>query len=117
MATRNTRLLTTDGRRWTRMGRKRNVWGRGDDGGWFGVFFSLWAWFAESGGQITFMSWNSKEPRWHGGKEPKGKPLFFVIHSQECARVPYGEHPDDLHFPKCDDCGVPRGQLHQLGCD
>lgn len=63
------------------------------------------------------MSWNSKEPRWHGDKKSNAKPLFFIINSQEFARLPYGEHEDDLKFPTCDDCGVRRGDLHQLGCD
>ena len=63
------------------------------------------------------MSWNSKEPRWHGQNKPKGNPHQFVINGQEFDRVAYGAGADDLSFPKCDDCGVPRGSLHQLGCD
>jgi hypothetical protein len=63
------------------------------------------------------MSWNSKEPRWHGGNIPKVPPKSFVINGTEFDRVPYGEGEDDLDFPACDDCGVRRGKLHLLGCD
>ena len=63
------------------------------------------------------MNWNSKEPRWHGSKRPKVAPVRFIINSREFDRIPYGQHEDDLRLPKCDDCGVPRGKLHQIGCD
>jgi hypothetical protein len=66
---------------------------------------------------VRNMSWNDKEPRWHGANKPEGNPRQFIINGQEFDRVPYGEGSDDLKFPKCDDCGVPRGSLHQLGCD
>ena len=64
------------------------------------------------------MSWKEpKESRWHGSKRLKVAPVQFVINSQEFDRIPYGEHEDDLDRPKCDDCGVPRGKLHEIGCD
>lgn len=63
------------------------------------------------------MPWNSKEPRWHGDKEPKVNPTQFVINSQEFDRVRYGEGADDLDHATCDDCGVRRGELHKIGCD
>ncbi len=63
------------------------------------------------------MSWNAKEPRWHGKQKRSDRPTQFVINSQEYDRIPYGDGPDDLSFPKCDDCGVPRDTLHTLGCD
>jgi hypothetical protein len=63
------------------------------------------------------MSWNSDEPRWRGNNRPKIEPTQFIINSQEFDRCAYGAHADDLDFPTCDDCGVRRGKLHQLGCD
>jgi hypothetical protein len=63
------------------------------------------------------MSWNAKEPRWHGKNRPAVQPTQLVINSQEYDRTAYGEGEDDLSHPKCDDCGVPRGSLHKLGCD
>ena len=63
------------------------------------------------------MSWNSKDPRWHGAKRPRVNPTGFVINSQEFDRVRYGDHEDDLDHAKCGDCGMARGQLHQIGCD
>lgn len=63
------------------------------------------------------MSWNSEEPRWHGGNVPQVPPKLFVINGTEFDRVPYGEGEDDLASPTCDDCGVRRGKLHLLGCD
>ena len=61
------------------------------------------------------MSWNSKEPRWHGENKPKGNPRLSVINGQEFDLISYGEGGDDLPHPKCDDCGVQRGSLHQFG--
>src|SRR5690348_9446001 len=66
---------------------------------------------------VERMSWNSKEPRWHGANKPKRNPRTFVINSQEYDRVSYGQGPDDFDHPKCDDCGVARGAVHKLGCD
>jgi hypothetical protein len=63
------------------------------------------------------MSWNDQKPRWHGRKWPRTAPVQFVINSQEFDRVPYGDGEEDLPQPRCDDCGVARGKLHQLGCD
>ena len=63
------------------------------------------------------MSWNSKEPRWHGEKMPKKNPVQFVINGQEFERVLYGKAADDMETPRCDDCGVARGNLHEIGCD
>ena len=60
------------------------------------------------------MSWNDKEPRWHGDRQPAKNPAHFVINGVEYERVRYGGHADDLQFPKCDDCGVPRGSLHDI---
>jgi hypothetical protein len=63
------------------------------------------------------MSWNSKEPRWHGDQKPRIEPVQFGINSQEFDRITYGEGSDDLDHARCDDCGVARGQLHKIGCD
>lgn len=63
------------------------------------------------------MAWNDKESRWSGDQMPSKIPTQFVINGQAFDRVPYGSGADDLKFPKCDDCGVPRGRLHLLGCD
>ncbi|PYK72252.1 MAG: hypothetical protein DME44_05035 [Verrucomicrobia bacterium] len=63
------------------------------------------------------MCWNSKEPRWHSKNRRGENPTQFVINSQEYDRVRYGDGGDDLHLPSCDDCGVPRGVLHKIGCD
>ena len=63
------------------------------------------------------MSWNEREPRWHGSKRPGENPRCFVIMGVEFDRLPYGSGEEDLDLPKCDDCGVPRGALHELGCD
>ena len=63
------------------------------------------------------MSWNKKESRWQGEKRPAKIPTTFVINGVEYSRVRYGSGSEDLEFPKCDDCGVPRGALHLLGCD
>jgi hypothetical protein len=63
------------------------------------------------------MSWNDKEPRWHGDKRPAKNLTHFVINGVEYERVPYGSGADDLKFPTCDDCGVQRGSLHEIGCD
>jgi len=63
------------------------------------------------------MDWNHKEARWHGNKRPRIEPVKFSIGGQDYDRVRYGEGEDDLAFPKCDDCGVKRGAIHQVGCD
>ena len=63
------------------------------------------------------MDWNHKEARWHGDKRPRIEPVKFSIGGQDYDRVRYGEGEDDLAFPKCDDCGVKRGAIHQIGCD
>jgi len=63
------------------------------------------------------MSWNSKEPRWHGDNKPAQNPTQFIINGQEFERIAYGSGADDLKHPKCGDCGVRRGSLHQIGCD
>ena len=63
------------------------------------------------------MDWNHKEARWHGNKRPRIEPVKFSIGGQDYDRVRYGEGEDDLAFPKCDDCGVKRGAIHQIGCD
>lgn len=63
------------------------------------------------------MSWNPKESRWQGDKRPAKEPRHFVINGVEYDRVAYGDHEDDLEMAKCDDCGVRRGALHELGCD
>jgi len=63
------------------------------------------------------MSWDSKELRWHGDKKPASDPRRFVINGEEYDRVAYGSGSDDLDLPTCDDCGVARGKLHQIGCD
>ncbi|MBS0656792.1 MAG: hypothetical protein JSR82_00935 [Verrucomicrobia bacterium] len=63
------------------------------------------------------MSWNSKEPRWHGENRTNADPASFVINGVEFDRLRYGEGEDDSDLPTCDDCGVPRGRRHVLGCD
>ena len=63
------------------------------------------------------MAWNDKESRWSGDEKPAQNPMQFVINGQEFDRVPYGSGSDDLKHPNCDDCGVRRGALHQIGCD
>jgi hypothetical protein len=63
------------------------------------------------------MAGNTKEPRWHGENKPRTNPSQFVINSQEYDRIANGQSDDDLSHPKCDDCGVARGQLHFIGCD
>ncbi len=37
------------------------------------------------------MSWNAKEPRWHGKQKRSDRPTQFVINSQEYDRIPYGD--------------------------
>lgn len=37
--------------------------------------------------RIFIMSWNSKEPSWHGRKKPRVNPAQFIT---EVRRVPYG---------------------------
>jgi len=63
------------------------------------------------------MFWNKKQPRWHGDKRPTTNPLQFVINGQSYDRLTYGSHPDDIDSPTCDDCGTPRGSIHEIGCD
>lgn len=63
------------------------------------------------------MSWNAKEPRWQGDKRPRVNPAQFVINSREFNRLQYGEGEEDPESPTCDDCGVRRGHLHEIGCD
>jgi hypothetical protein len=41
----------------------------------------------------------------------------FIINSQGYERIRYGNEANPLKQPKCDDCGVPRGSFHLLGCD
>jgi hypothetical protein len=64
------------------------------------------------------MSWHSKKSRWAGDRTPPElSPRQFVINGEVFDRVRYGDGEEDLKFPKCDDCGTPRGALHLLGCD
>ena len=63
------------------------------------------------------MAWNDKKSRWSGDKNPARNLSQFVINGREFDRVPYGSGADDSKHPMCDDCGVRRGALHQIGCD
>lgn len=63
------------------------------------------------------MAWNSKKPRWQGPKPRIALRQFIIINGREFDRIPYGEGDEDLDFAQCDDCGVPRRELHMLGCD
>ena len=63
------------------------------------------------------MSWNEKQPRFQNVPASTPRPKKFIINGEEYRRLPCGHGPDDLDHPTCDDCGVPRGALHKLGCD
>jgi hypothetical protein len=63
------------------------------------------------------MSWNAKQPRWHGDKKPAQEPTQFAVNGQEFARIAYGSGTDDSNQSTCDDCGTRRGSLHLIGCD
>jgi hypothetical protein len=63
------------------------------------------------------MSWNSKQPRFQNLPPSTPPPKKFTINGEEYPRIPYGQGPDDLDHPTCDDCGARRGALHKLGCD
>jgi hypothetical protein len=67
--------------------------------------------------RIRFMSGSNWQEGWQRDFKQSQAVTRFVINSQEHERIRYGNEEDALKQPKCDDCGVPRGTFHLLGCD
>jgi hypothetical protein len=66
---------------------------------------------------FNFMSGSNWQEDWQRDFKHAQTVTRFVINSQEFNRICHGSEECALKQPKCDDCGVPRGTFHLLGCD